>query len=76
MGSVLILCHFQRHMPHQMIFLLSVSSNVMLTVGNNRVRGGLATFIKKEILSGVKLIDKTIDDMMWFKLSKSFFWIL
>ena len=40
---------------------------------SNKVRGGLATFFKKEILSGVKLMDKTMDDIMWFKLDKTFF---
>ncbi|CAG2252355.1 unnamed protein product [Mytilus edulis] len=39
----------------------------------NRVWGGLATFIKREILQGVKLIDKTMSDMMWFKLDKNYF---
>lgn len=39
----------------------------------NRVRGGLATFVKKEILQGVKVIDKSMSDLMWIKLDKNFF---
>ena len=34
---------------------------------SKRARGGLATFVKKEILSGVKLIDTSTNDLMWFR---------
>ena len=35
--------------------------------------GGLATFIKRNIVHGIQLIDKSVKDMLWFKLDKGFF---
>jgi hypothetical protein len=35
--------------------------------------GGLATFIKRNIIHGIQLIDKSVKDMLWFKLDKGFF---
>lgn len=40
---------------------------------SKKVGGGLATFIKKDIVSGVKLLDKSMSEIMWFKLDKHFF---
>lgn len=40
---------------------------------SNKSRGGLAVFIKRTILCGVSLIDKSLSEMMWFKLDKHFF---
>ncbi|CAG2190183.1 unnamed protein product [Mytilus edulis] len=35
--------------------------------------GGLATFIKRSIIHGIQLVDKSEKDMLWFKLDKGFF---
>ena len=35
---------------------------------SNRARGGIATFIKKDIVPGVKILDTAMDDMMWLRL--------
>ena len=35
--------------------------------------GGLATFIKRNIIHGIQLVDKSVKDMFWFKLDKGFF---
>ena len=35
--------------------------------------GGLATFIKRNIIHGIQLVDKSVKDMLWFKLDKGFF---
>ena len=40
---------------------------------SNRVGGGLAIFVKKELCTGVKLIDKSMPDIIWFRLDKNFF---
>lgn len=40
---------------------------------SQKLSGGLATFIKRNIVYGVRLIDKTMSDMLWFKLDKGFF---
>ena len=40
---------------------------------SSQKRGGLVVFIKRNILSGITLIDKSSSEMMWFKLSGAFF---
>ena len=40
---------------------------------SSKKRGGLVVFIKRNILSGITLIDKSSSEMMWFKLSGAFF---
>ena len=35
----------------------------------SKKRGGLAVFIKRNILPGISLIDKTLSELMWFKLN-------
>ena len=40
---------------------------------NKKQSGGLATFVKKEILSGVKVMDKSHSDIVWLKLDRTFF---
>ena len=40
---------------------------------NKTQSGGLATVVKKEIVSGVKLMDKSHSDIVWFKLDRTFF---
>ncbi|CAG2246560.1 unnamed protein product [Mytilus edulis] len=40
---------------------------------SNKSRGGLAVFIRKEILTGIKLIDNSVNDIMWLKLDKNYF---
>lgn len=35
--------------------------------------GGLATFIKKDIIHGIQLVDRSNSDMFWFRLDKGFF---
>ena len=39
----------------------------------NRARGGLAIFVKKDIVTGIKLVDKSISDLMWLKRDKQKF---
>ena len=38
----------------------------------SKKRGGLAVFIKRNILPGISLIDKTLSELMWFKLNANF----
>jgi hypothetical protein len=40
---------------------------------SSKKRGGLVVFIKRNVLSGITLIDKSSSEMMWFKLSGAFF---
>ena len=40
--------------------------------GPSRKRGGLAVLIKRTILNGISLIDKSVPDIMWFKLDSKF----
>jgi hypothetical protein len=40
---------------------------------SSKKRGGLVVFIKRNVLSGITLIDKSSSEMMWFKLSDAFF---
>ena len=37
-------------------------------------RGGLAVFIKRQISTGITLVDKSMTEIMWFKLNAHFFW--
>jgi exonuclease III len=41
--------------------------------GPSRKRGGLAVLIKRTILNGISLIDKSVPDIMWFKLDSKVF---
>ena len=36
-------------------------------------RGGLAVFIKRQISTGITLVDKSMTEIMWFKLNAHFF---
>ena len=36
-------------------------------------RGGLAVFIKRQISTGIPLVDKSMTEIMWFKLNAHFF---
>jgi exonuclease III len=36
-------------------------------------RGGLAVFIKRSILTGITLVDKSLSELMWFKMNSKFF---
>jgi hypothetical protein len=38
-------------------------------------RGGLAVFIKRQISTGIPLVDKSMTEIMWFKLNAHFFWL-
>ena len=40
---------------------------------SSKKRGGLAVFIRRHILNGVSLVDKSQSELMWFKLSSTFF---
>jgi hypothetical protein len=40
---------------------------------SKKLSGGLVTFIKRNIVHGIQLIDKSVIDMLWFKLDKGFF---
>ncbi|CAG2253499.1 unnamed protein product [Mytilus edulis] len=40
---------------------------------SNKSRGGLAVFIRKEILTEIKLIDNSVNDIMWLKLDENYF---
>jgi hypothetical protein len=35
--------------------------------------GGLVTVFKRNIIHGIQLVDKSVKDMLWFKLDKGFF---
>ena len=39
----------------------------------NKPSGGLAVFIRKVHVTGIKVIDKSYPDLLWLKLDKSFF---
>ena len=43
------------------------------SMDSSQKRGGLVVFIKRNILSGITLVDKSSSEMMWFKLSGAFF---
>ena len=43
------------------------------SMDSSKKRGGLVVFIKRNILSGITLVDKSSSEMMWFKLSGAFF---
>ena len=38
-------------------------------------RGGLAVFIKRQISTGITLVDKYMTEIMWFKLNAHLFWL-
>ena len=78
---------FQSNMSSDIIFLSETHAcykDVLLYDGyksfmncrsesSYKKRGGLAVFIKRNILQGVSLIDKSQSEMMWFKLSSTYF---
>jgi hypothetical protein len=39
----------------------------------SKKRGGLAVFIKRQISTGITLVDKSMTEIMWFKLNASKF---
>ena len=39
----------------------------------SKKRGGLAVFIKRQISTGITLVDKSMTEIMWFKLNAHFF---
>ena len=39
----------------------------------SKKRGGFAVFIKRNILPGISLVDKTLSELMWFKLNANLF---
>ena len=40
---------------------------------SSKKRGGLAVFIKRQISTGITLVDKYMTEIMWFKLNAHFF---
>ena len=79
--------NFQEQLNSDIIFLSETHActNDLLQIDNykcfvncrsdhtSRLRGGLAVFIKLNIAKGVKLVSKPLNDMMWFKLDRTFF---
>ena len=74
---------FKTHMASDILFLSETHINYadaltcegykcFLNCRSNcpsKKRGGLAVFIKRDILPGISLIDKTLSELMWFKLN-------
>ena len=42
---------------------------------SSKKRGGLAVFIKRQISTGITLVDKYMTKIMWFKLNAHLFWL-
>ena len=77
---------FKTHMASDILFLSETHINYadaltcegykcFLNCRSNcpsKKRGGLAVFIKRDILPGISLIDKTLSELMWFKLNANF----
>ena len=43
------------------------------SIESSKKRGGLAVFIKRNILSGISLMDKSQSEMLWFRLNANYF---
>jgi hypothetical protein len=44
-----------------------------LTISSSSLANTCLVFIKRNILPGISLIDKTLSELMWFKLNANFF---
>lgn len=70
-----IICLSETH-AHSKDILQYVGYKCCMNCRDNNSKkpsGGLATFIKRNIVHGIQLIDKSVKDMLWFKLDKGFF---
>ena len=43
------------------------------SVESRKRRGGFAVFIKRSIWTGITLVDKSLSELMWFKMNSKFF---
>jgi hypothetical protein len=78
---------FKTHMASDIIFLSETHTSYTDTLTcegykcflncrsncPSKKRGVFAVFIKRNILPGISLVDKTLSELMWFKLNANFF---